>query len=278
MNGAINGLQTNAGSFYADFDKVWQKDLTSFIERDRNHPSIVIWSLGNEVAAASPVPAYIPDTLKYLVPFARKLDNTPSLHPRLRFGLERRPRSGQAGRRGRRRRRELPGLPLRRHSSAESECRDLRHRARPVHGPQQQHADVVCRAERPLCHRASSVDGRRLSGRVPQQPGRHERLPRQLHFPQVVVLLPAKPMERCAHGAYHDRQWRGNGRNQANSGGELEPDQTGRRRDLYQLRYRRSATSTRRRSAPRSRAISPRTGSCNGRTSRGRPGSSRLSA
>jgi beta-galactosidase len=68
--------QTNAGSFYADFGQVWQKDLTSFIERDRNHPSIVIWSLGNEVAAAPKIPDYIFDTLKILVPFARKLDNT----------------------------------------------------------------------------------------------------------------------------------------------------------------------------------------------------------
>ena len=68
--------QPNAGSFYADFDQVWQKDLTSFIERDRNHPCIVIWSLGNEVAAAPKVPDYIPNTLKMLVPFARKLDNT----------------------------------------------------------------------------------------------------------------------------------------------------------------------------------------------------------
>ncbi len=68
--------QTNAGSYYADFDKVWQKDLTSFIERDRNHPSIVMWSLGNEVVAAAKIPAYIPDTLKHLVPFAKKLDNT----------------------------------------------------------------------------------------------------------------------------------------------------------------------------------------------------------
>jgi beta-galactosidase len=66
--------KTNAGSFYADFDQVWQKDLTSFIERDRNHPSIVMWSLGNEVAAAEKVPDYIPNTLRTLVPFAKKLD------------------------------------------------------------------------------------------------------------------------------------------------------------------------------------------------------------
>ena len=68
--------KTNAGSFYADFDQVWPKDLTSFIERDRNHPSIVIWSLGNEVAAEPKIPDYIPNTLKLLVPFARKLDNS----------------------------------------------------------------------------------------------------------------------------------------------------------------------------------------------------------
>jgi beta-galactosidase len=68
--------KTNAGSFYADFDEVWQKDLTAFIERDRNHPSIVIWSLGNEVAAAEKVPDYIPNTLKMLVPFAKRLDST----------------------------------------------------------------------------------------------------------------------------------------------------------------------------------------------------------
>ena len=68
--------KTNAGSYYADFDQVWQKDLTSFIERDRNHPCIVMWSLGNEVAAEAKVPAYIPNMLKMLVPFARKLDGS----------------------------------------------------------------------------------------------------------------------------------------------------------------------------------------------------------
>jgi beta-galactosidase len=66
----------NAGSFYADFDQVWPKDLTGFIERDRNHPSIVIWSLGNEILAEGKIPAYMRDTLKMLVPFAKKLDST----------------------------------------------------------------------------------------------------------------------------------------------------------------------------------------------------------
>jgi beta-galactosidase len=31
------------------FEDNWQKDLTSFIKRDRNHPSVYIWSMGNEV-------------------------------------------------------------------------------------------------------------------------------------------------------------------------------------------------------------------------------------
>ena len=35
-----------------------------------------MWSLGNEVVAAAKMPAYIPNVLKILVPFAKKLDNT----------------------------------------------------------------------------------------------------------------------------------------------------------------------------------------------------------
>ena len=31
------------------FEKWWKKDLTDFILRDRNHPSVIMWSIGNEV-------------------------------------------------------------------------------------------------------------------------------------------------------------------------------------------------------------------------------------
>lgn len=35
--------------YHEHFDDWWERDLESYILRDRNHPSVVIWSIGNEV-------------------------------------------------------------------------------------------------------------------------------------------------------------------------------------------------------------------------------------
>ena len=38
-----------AGGYAPYFDKWWRKDMTSMLLRDRNHPSIIMWSIGNEI-------------------------------------------------------------------------------------------------------------------------------------------------------------------------------------------------------------------------------------
>lgn len=66
-------------SFYQDWDKVWKTDLQSFLERDRNHPSIYMWSYGNEVSEADAggvVSQYEYDYSAMIVPFAKSIDNS----------------------------------------------------------------------------------------------------------------------------------------------------------------------------------------------------------
>ena len=41
-----------SGYYKEYFDEWWQRDLANMIERDRNHPSIVTWSIGNELQEA----------------------------------------------------------------------------------------------------------------------------------------------------------------------------------------------------------------------------------
>jgi len=39
----------NKNGYNTLFDQWWEKDLIAMIHRDRNHPSVIIWSIGNEV-------------------------------------------------------------------------------------------------------------------------------------------------------------------------------------------------------------------------------------
>jgi beta-galactosidase len=69
------------GMVYENWDSTWQPDLKRFVERDRNHPSIVMWSVGNEVAYGSTIPPYITNTMSLLVPYVHLFDSTrPVLH------------------------------------------------------------------------------------------------------------------------------------------------------------------------------------------------------
>lgn len=36
--------------YHLDFDAWWERDLTAMIQRDRNHPSVILWSIGNEIS------------------------------------------------------------------------------------------------------------------------------------------------------------------------------------------------------------------------------------
>ena len=38
-----------AQDYHLYFNEWWKKDLTTFIKRDRNHPSVIMWSTGNEI-------------------------------------------------------------------------------------------------------------------------------------------------------------------------------------------------------------------------------------
>lgn len=56
------------------FDKWWQRDLESMLLRDRNHPSIIMWSIGNEIIERKSPEAV--ETAKKLAAVAHKLDPT----------------------------------------------------------------------------------------------------------------------------------------------------------------------------------------------------------
>ncbi|TNJ44967.1 DUF4982 domain-containing protein [Tamlana fucoidanivorans] len=69
MDEIFDGWHKKAAEDYGKqaFDEWWQRDVTEWITRDRNHPSIFVWSLGNETHS---------DVAPELVSFGKSLDPT----------------------------------------------------------------------------------------------------------------------------------------------------------------------------------------------------------
>ncbi|MFT5641014.1 MAG: beta-galactosidase [Cyclobacteriaceae bacterium] len=72
MDEAFDGWEKEKAEFDYGlyFEDWWEQDLTSFIKRDRNHPSVILWSIGNEVRG------YTDETQKMLVEHVKSLDST----------------------------------------------------------------------------------------------------------------------------------------------------------------------------------------------------------
>jgi len=67
-------LAKNPQDYHLYFKEWWQKDLDAMIMRDRNHPSVILWSIGNEIYEAPDTAGY--RIAKMLAEEVRKLDAT----------------------------------------------------------------------------------------------------------------------------------------------------------------------------------------------------------
>ena len=66
--------QKNAQDYHRFFNDWWQRDLQSMILRDRNHPSVILWSIGNEINERVDSSGLV--IAKKLVAEAKRLDST----------------------------------------------------------------------------------------------------------------------------------------------------------------------------------------------------------
>jgi beta-galactosidase len=73
---AFDGWRTakNKYDYSINFDEWWRRDLEAMVLRDRNHPSIIMWSVGNEIIERKKPEAV--ETAKMLVNCIHKIDQT----------------------------------------------------------------------------------------------------------------------------------------------------------------------------------------------------------
>src|SRR5690606_3510015 len=64
----------NPEDYHLYFKEWWKKDLKSLIYRDRNHPSVIMWSIGNEINERAESLGY--EITKRLVDESHRLDPT----------------------------------------------------------------------------------------------------------------------------------------------------------------------------------------------------------
>ena len=62
--------------YHMDFDRDWEHDITSMVLRDRNHPSVIFWSIGNEIAEQCGTSG-APETSRKLLGAIKKYDDRP---------------------------------------------------------------------------------------------------------------------------------------------------------------------------------------------------------
>ena len=64
----------NPQDYHLYFDTVWKKDIDAMVLRDRNHPSVIFWSIGNEINERADAPGLV--IAKNLRDEVKRLDNT----------------------------------------------------------------------------------------------------------------------------------------------------------------------------------------------------------
>lgn len=64
----------NPADYHLYFDEWWQRDIESMVMRDRNHPSVIMWSIGNEIPERGTAAGA--KTASLLANHIRQMDNT----------------------------------------------------------------------------------------------------------------------------------------------------------------------------------------------------------